>query len=276
MDVSVVESIGKTAFVIAHWRVRETESVDPLFYDHIANIFLNDASHRLAEAIRRTSPSTERLIHFRTRYFDDSLEKAFSDGIRQCVLLGAGLDTRAFRLGAEGLRFYEVDQGDVIRFKRERLEAYGYHIQHALIGCDYVREDWLDRLLRSGLDFSRPCHFIWEGNSMYIPKAKIVDLLKTITQRLQRFTFAFDYLSEKLVSAANGRIAQGLLDGFQNLGAPWITGFDDITWLCRETGLSIEDVCLLAEAGNRYCSAKALDPRLLDDYSVCLLKNPAV
>ncbi|GGA48294.1 hypothetical protein GCM10007416_21860 [Kroppenstedtia guangzhouensis] len=56
---SIYEKVGRTAFVIAEWRAEESESADPLFYDHIANIFLNEETKQIPAAISQSSPSTK-------------------------------------------------------------------------------------------------------------------------------------------------------------------------------------------------------------------------
>jgi methyltransferase (TIGR00027 family) len=264
-----ITKVGKTAFIIAQWRVFETESVSPLFSDHIAHIFLDKETQRMTGALTQVSPSTRHLIGFRTRYIDERLMQAIDAGVRQIVLLGAGLDTRPLRFMRPGVRFFEVDQADVLAFKRARLAAYGYELSSTTIACDYIAEDWIAHLIGAGFDPRQPAYVIWEGNSMYIPEPQIRRLLGAMRDRLASFTLSFDYLSRKLIAKTAQPQSRRLVAGFQELEAPWITGFADISELARAAGLRLADNWLLVEFGKQHRPWLCLDARLLDDYFIC-------
>jgi methyltransferase (TIGR00027 family) len=269
-ESSRVEKVGKTAFVIAYWRMREAERPQPLYSDHLAHLFLDDETEEMGRAMTRCSPSTEHLIHFRTCYYDEMLERRLAAGVGQVVLLGAGLDTRAIRAAARGARFFEIDQPEVIAFKRHRLEAHRYELGSTMIACNYVTEDWLGKLRQAGFDPSAPAYIVWEGNSMYIPKREVVRLLETMRDGLADFALSFDYLSKRLVeNRAALRQSQRIVQGFAEMQAPWITGFDRIEPLIHGVGLRVQEDHLLVELGRSYRPGLPLDPQLLSDYRIC-------
>ncbi|GAA2846850.1 SAM-dependent methyltransferase [Streptosporangium fragile] len=160
--------VSRTAVVIAQAREAESARPDRLFDDPLAGP-LADAAGRItgiSEAGRRAGE------HFvlRTRFFDDRLREAAGAGLRQVVLLAAGLDTRAFRLEwPEGTRLFEVDLPDLISFKEKALADQG-----ARAACDRVavpadlREDWPSALLAAGLDPGEPIAWLIEGVLMYL------------------------------------------------------------------------------------------------------------
>ena len=104
----------------------------------------------------------------RTRYIDDCVQRCLSRGMRQVVILGAGLDTRAARLGREGVRFFEIDQPASQADKCERLSRFdGYPLDAAtFVPCDFERDDFVERLRSAGFDTSAPaCLVLGDRNA---------------------------------------------------------------------------------------------------------------
>lgn len=268
-----LHKIGRTAVVIAYWRMRETENPNPLFSDHLAHLFLDPETEEIARSLTRVSPSTEHLVHYRTCYLDRQLALQIENGIKQIIILGAGLDTRAIRLGTQDTAFFEIDQADVIEFKKSRLAEYGYSLNSTLLPCNYIQENWLDVLKQNGFNPEIPTYVIWEGNSMYIPEAAILSLLKAMQLHLANFVLSFDYLSRRLIERTALRKSQLLLNGFSALDAPWVTGFDAIAPLINSAGLNLLEDHLLVDLGNKYRSGSGLDARLFDDFRICSVAN---
>lgn len=268
-EVPIPEGVGRTSLLIAAWRAWEAVQIDPLFIDPIANIFVPPVLEPWIETISRTSESTRHLIGYRTRYFDDWLAAELKRGVGQVVLLGAGLDTRAIRLGQASAIFFEIDQADVLGFKQAQLERHGYTARSQFVAADYVRDNWLDRLERCGLDPARETAFIWEGNTMYLPAAAIEALLTELRQRIPRARISFDYLSAELIARVAG--ADQLLDGFANIGAPWVTGFDGIGPLAEQAGLEVLDDRRMTDAVSPSPFRISLTGDLFRHYSVCTL-----
>ncbi|MBS1692453.1 MAG: class I SAM-dependent methyltransferase [Actinobacteria bacterium] len=110
-------------------------------------------------------------IAVRTRFFDDFFRDASRAGIRQSVILAAGLDTRAYRLPwPTGSVVYEIDQPDVIAFKTRTIAGLGTDpaAEHRTVGID-LRGDWPAALRDSGFDVERPTAWIAEGLLVYLP-----------------------------------------------------------------------------------------------------------
>jgi methyltransferase (TIGR00027 family) len=106
----------------------------------------------------------------RTRFLDDVLLQACAGPCRQVVILGAGLDSRAFRLAwPEGTRLWELDLADVIEFKERVLHAEGWRP-----GCERITvpvdlsEDWGEPLLGAGFDAGAPVAWVAEGLLAYL------------------------------------------------------------------------------------------------------------
>ena len=148
-----------------------------------------------------------RYIGLRTRFYDDAVLAAARDGIGQAVLLGAGLDTRAFRLELPGeFRLFEVDQAGVLAYKRRVLEEHAAEPRcdrHA-VAAD-LRDDWIAALEEHPFVGGEPTAWIAEGLLAYLPPGDQARLLRRIGERSAPGSrLAFDRIVGDV--AADGRL----------------------------------------------------------------------
>jgi methyltransferase (TIGR00027 family) len=120
----------------------------------------------------------------RTRFFDDFFAEAAASGVRQAVILASGLDARGYRLDwPAGTVLFEIDQPEVIEFKRTTLAGLGAEPTTELrtVAID-LRQDWAAALAEAGFDASRPTAWIAEGLFGYLPPEAQDRLLDQITE----------------------------------------------------------------------------------------------
>lgn len=163
--------VAATALGIALARAEESRRPDRLFEDPLARVFLDQAgggARVFAGAAGAGSDAWAFLRHtvaIRTRFFDQELAAAASDGCCQVVLLAAGLDARALRLDwPAGTRVFEVDQPHLMAFKDRALRAAGIAVPAArkAVAVD-LRDDWSGALLAAGFRASEPTAWLVEG-----------------------------------------------------------------------------------------------------------------
>jgi methyltransferase (TIGR00027 family) len=186
----ITESVGATALVVAAARAAESESAQPLFRDPFARVFLDAAgdgtwsmfaNSAVADVDAELAARMQGLQDFfasRTAYIDDFFVAAADAGIRQVVILAAGLDARAWRLAwPDGTRVYELDQPKVLDFKSSTLRAHGAAptAQRIEVRVD-LRHDWPTALRQAGFDSQVPTAWSVEGLLRYLP-ARAQDLL---------------------------------------------------------------------------------------------------
>src|SRR5262245_55163834 len=108
----------------------------------------------------------------RTRAIDDAVAEAAEAGTRQVVLLGAGLDARAWRMdGLERSIVYEVDHPATQRYKVERIGDLAPRAKGVVfVDVDFEHQDLGTRLMDAGLDPRAPSVWVWEGVSMYLTR----------------------------------------------------------------------------------------------------------
>ncbi|MGL6236132.1 MAG: class I SAM-dependent methyltransferase [Segniliparus sp.] len=185
---SITESVGATALMVATGRALETRRPQPLASDPFAEIFVRaagdgfwakalDGEVRL-DSLPQSQFSDRIRDHMavRTRFFDDFFAEAASEGVRQIVILAAGLDSRAWRLDwPDGTAVYELDQPQVLDFKTRTLAGHEPKARYAPISVD-LRDDWPAALAGAGFDAARPTAWLAEGLLAYLP-ARTQDLL---------------------------------------------------------------------------------------------------
>lgn len=176
----IVSSVGYTALGVCAQRAVESERPDALIDDPFARHFVLAAGepHLIESITRRDAPQSSpfeylRGMGMRSRFFDEYFLEAASSGIRQAVILAAGLDARAHRLPwPAGVTVYELDQPEVLSFK-DRV----YAEQGASPTCDRravavdLRDDWPAALKEAGFDPSQPTAWSAEGLLPYLPAA---------------------------------------------------------------------------------------------------------
>jgi methyltransferase (TIGR00027 family) len=119
----------------------------------------------------------------RTRFFDRMFTDAADAGVRQAVILAAGLDARGYRLPwPDGTTVYEVDQPEVIEFKTRTLAGLGATptATHRTVAID-LRADWPKALKDNGFDPSQPTAWSAEGLLIYLPSDAQDKLFDNIT-----------------------------------------------------------------------------------------------
>jgi methyltransferase (TIGR00027 family) len=189
----IVSSVGFTALMVSTLRALETARPAPLIRDEFARHFVQAAGEpRLTAVLNEAKPDSEwdSLTHHavdhlsvRTMYFDEFFSAATASGVRQVVILAAGLDSRAYRLPwPDGTVLYELDQPKVLEFKARVLADQDARplTDRREVAAD-LRDDWVSALTAQGFDSATPTTWLLEGLLPYLPSAAQDALFETIT-----------------------------------------------------------------------------------------------
>ncbi|RDH75973.1 SAM-dependent methyltransferase [Mycolicibacterium moriokaense] len=190
----LASSVGATATAVAASRAVASQGPDPLLDDPFAEPLVRavgvDTFVKMVdgETFDNADPLMNRRamseqIAVRTRFFDDFFTAASDAGVRQAVILAAGLDTRSYRLAwPSGTAIFEVDQPEVIAFKTTTLEHLGAAptATRRTVAID-LRNDWPAALRAAGFDADRPTAWIAEGLLVYLPPEAQDRLFDNIT-----------------------------------------------------------------------------------------------
>lgn len=146
----------------------------------------------------------------RTSFFDAALQRHLP-GVGQLVILGAGFDTRAFRLsGADHVRCFEVDKPLTQAFKLGMLKRAGLSTQLAsYVAADLRTQDWWSKLLAAGFDPDRPAFFLWEAVTMYLDRASVEATLRRIGGGAAGSVVSFDYFAAQTLASRSPYMRYG-------------------------------------------------------------------
>jgi methyltransferase (TIGR00027 family) len=188
----ITTSVGSTALFVAAARALEARKPDSLAVDPYAEVFCRAAGGNWADVVDGKAPDSKlsgdfgaHFVNFqgaRTRYFDNYFVKAADTGVRQIVLLAAGLDSRGYRLPwPKGTVVFELDQPLVLDFKRGVFAEQGDQptAERREIAVD-LRDDWVQALTGSGFDPAKPAAFLAEGLMVYLPATAQAELFAGI------------------------------------------------------------------------------------------------
>lgn len=192
---------SRTALSVALRRAAHQLYDSPLvFEDPLAVTILGEA---YAEDLRRTPVRADRPFSFalrahivaRSRYAEDNLRQAVAAGVRQYVLLGAGLDTFAYRNPWPQLRVFEVDHPATQNWKGELLATNHIAIPENLtwVSVDFERQSVPERLARAGFNRSAPAFFAWLGVVPYLTLEAFRATVELIASQSVGSGMALDY-----------------------------------------------------------------------------------
>lgn len=217
---------SRTAAVVAFVRASHTEQDGgTVFADPLASRLLTEdeksaAVNLATQGQQDLDPADEQDLRFlvlliaaRHRLAEDVIADAVTRGVRQVVVLGAGLDTFAYRhpYESQGLRVFEVDHPATQAWKRERLAAAGIPEPESLafVPVDFETTNLMDGLVAAGFDASSPAVFSWLGVVQYLTDEAVYGTLDSIAGLPAGSDVVFDYTepSEQMSPEARRRNA---------------------------------------------------------------------
>ena len=174
--------------------------------------------------------SLRAAIAARSRYAEDCLRDAVAHGVQQYVILGAGLDSFAYRnpFPPAALRVFEVDHPDTQASKRARLADAGIPLPASLtfVPVDFQRDALADALARHGFDATRPAFVSWLGVTVYLTRDAVWETLGWAGSLPVGSEIVFTYLPDPATLGAESRAALAALGGrTAAAGEPWQTFF---------------------------------------------------
>jgi methyltransferase (TIGR00027 family) len=177
---------------VAAARALEAQRDEPLAVDPYAEVFCRAAGGEWLELLDGKAANSRLNGEFgeyfrsfqgaRTRYFDNYFREAAERGVRQIVILAAGLDSRAYRLAwPDSTVVFELDRAKVLEFKRDVLAEHGDAptARRREVAVD-LRGDWPKALRDHGFEPAKPSAWLAEGLLVYLPAAARDQLFRGI------------------------------------------------------------------------------------------------
>lgn len=242
--------------------------------DLAAELLVDVRSARLSLGLARRRPAAHTLVRWgfermvpgvywteiaRVKHFDRILLSEVAAGIRQVVVLGAGLDTRAYRFASEleGVTLYEVDHPVTAARKRERLAAaFGRLPAHiSYVTADLNEGNFGEALATAGFDRSAPVLVLWIGVAPYLTAEVVVAVLTWVGEQAPTSSVGFDYFHRSFFGGRERpRGSRRVRRAIELSGERFESGFEPgaIPALLRGCGLRQRSHLLPAEQEERY------------------------
>jgi methyltransferase (TIGR00027 family) len=216
----------------AHRAVHQTLEAGVIFTDPFALQILDDETRaRLPEMA--ADPAQRSMRHFvagRSRFSEDAMAASVARGVRQVVILGAGLDTFSLRNphADKDVQIFEVDYPATQAWKRERIAQAGLEVPTSVTFApvDFERQSLSEGLVAAGFRLDRAAYFQWLGVTPYLTREAIVATLDFIAG-IAGSEVVFEYAEpfENLSPAVRAN-AMAIAARTASLGEPWLSLFD--------------------------------------------------
>jgi len=236
--------VSKTALGTAAGRALESRrhEKDRLFIDHFAMELLplkyRAVVHLLELPIlgaallalrERQIPGIMGNLICRTRFIDDTVRDGLGRGCEQVAILGAGLDSRAYRIpGADRVRVFELDRPATQAWKRERLARLGHEppLHVTFVPVNFEQQDLRELMVEAGFREGARTLVVWEGVTQYIGASAVDATFRDLRGAVALGSrIVFTYIHRGLIddTAANERTKR-LLAELERQGEPWVFG----------------------------------------------------
>ncbi len=284
---------SRTAAYMALFRALEftLPAGQRLFEDRFASAFLPPrlrfvaflsrirlAGDHIRAYIDRRWPGARTSAVARTKFIDDAAEAALRSGVAKVVILGAGFDTRAYRMpGMTRAVVFEVDHPSTSARKRQVVETVlGSLPRHVRFVPINVTEEVLSHAMSAaGYNPSRRTLFIWEGVTNYLTEATVDGTLRWCASARAGSTVLFTYVHRQVLDSPEAfEGTEKLFATLSAAGERWTFGLDPsgLRTFLAERGLMLDEDVRAPECRARYFGPSASDMRGYDFYRIAVAR----
>lgn len=260
-----------------------------LFYDPLAKLYLSPMLrfvaamskialvHRVVTGIIDRKWAGARTSGVaRTRLIDEAVCKALGDGARQVVLLGAGFDSRAYRIpGMDSVAVFEVDHPATSALKRKltRNALGSVPTNVRFVQTDFNRQALATVLEDAGYSSSLQTVFVWEGVSNYLTSEAVDSTLLFCSRAAPKSQLVFTYIDERILTDPQSFFgAEKIVKLLSDVGEKWTFGLDpqQLEYYLKQRGLKLEADLSAAQYRERYFKEGSLRMRGYEFYRVAI------
>ncbi len=242
--VAAIENVSDTAFWVAHYRGLEGERSDALFRDPLAGLLAGERGRRIAADMPGSTMTSWNIV-IRTCLIDDYIRASIAEGIDTIVNLGAGLDTRPYRMDLPpGLEWIEVDYPHVIDFKEARLKDEVPHCRLTRLRADLTNENERREVFAALAPRSKSTLVLTEGVVPYLSLDEAAGLADALAALDVRY-WIVDYFAPEMMRFRQTQIGRKMQNApLKFWPEDWAGFFASHGWRCKE-------IRYLSEEGDR-------------------------
>lgn len=238
----MIQNVSDTALWVASYRALESERPDALFHDPLAARLVGDRGHKIARFMRN-DPYVRWSVVIRTCIIDAFIRQLISQGVDTVLNLGAGMDTRPYRLELPpNLRWIEADFPRIIEPKEERLRNETPRCQLERIQLDLGDDSARTRLFSEvSAKAPKSVLVLTEGVVPYLTTAQVAALAEDLRRRFQYWIL--DYFSDEVLRRMQTGALKRRLKNAPILFAPanWVNFFGQHGWQVKDMRYLVEE-----------------------------------
>jgi methyltransferase (TIGR00027 family) len=239
---STIGHVSDTALCVAVYRAEESERPDALFKDPLARRLAGERGFRIARRM-----SHEHYIRWalsvRTVVIDRMIAELLADGVDTIVNLGAGLDTRPYRLELpRSLKWFEIDFPHMIQYKNRQLADQKPRCQLTRMALDLTDRNTLPRELARINSMAKKVLVITEGVTLYLTADQVNDLAADMRSQTNFVYWINDYFSPRVLKLLGRRRMRDFRNApFQFAPLDWFAFFAKTGWKARQIKYLVDE-----------------------------------
>lgn len=234
----LIHDVSDTSFWVAYYRAKETERSNALFQDPFAQKLVGERGKKISDSMPGLSRYTEWSVVSRTVMIDRFIEKLIREGVEAVINLGAGLDTRPYRMNLPpDLEWIEVDYPNIIRHKKKILDSETPKCRLTRVELDLADAEKRNAFFQSAASRAKKVLILTEGVIPYLSPEQVAELGRDLF-RQPRFSFwVSEYFSPRAYPyiQRRARVLKMRNAPFRFFPPDWFGFFKPLGWIQRET-----------------------------------------
>lgn len=236
-NTSTIQTVSDTAFWVASYRAIESEKKNALFRDPLAGLLTGEHGKKVSGSMKAFAPYAYWSVTIRTRLIDEYIFKYVDQGYRTIINLGAGLDTRPYRLSlAPEIQWIEIDFPEIIALKKEKLKEQKPRCKLERIGLNLANEAERKKLFDELNHRVAPALILTEGVIPYLDEPSVSSLANDIKDQSNFKLWITEYYSPEVYPRYQSPKFKSLLGDspFQFFPSHWFSFFENCGWIQKE------------------------------------------
>lgn len=236
-NASMIKNVSDTAFWVAFYRSIESKRKGALFHDPFATLLIGEHGKKISGSMKRFAKYAYWSVTIRTPLIDEYIQKYNNQGYKAVINLGAGLDTRPYRLSlTPETQWIEVDFPEVIALKNAKLKDEKPKCKIERIGMDLSNQAERKRLFTELNHRVGPAIILTEGVVPYLSEDAVASLANDIKNQSNFRLWISEYYSPDLYPRYQSPTFRNSLGGspFQFFPSDWFSFFKNCGWTKKE------------------------------------------